>query len=92
MEVNKENPSSFKSFFESHKGFYQSGKVWTTDATLPGNHRQDEATKGKRGHLWDMECSAVAALAAYGALSSAISSMQLTTSRKKMGYRTLSSQ
>ena len=40
----------------------------------------------------DMECSAVAALAVYRGLSSAISSMQLTTSRKKKwDIRTLSS-
>ena len=40
----------------------------------------------------DMECSAVAALAAFRDFElSAISSTQQTTSRKKMGYRTLSS-
>ena len=33
--------------------------------SLPGNHRQDEATKGRGAICVDMECSAVAALAAY---------------------------
>ncbi len=58
-------------------------KMWT-NCTLPGNHRQDEATKGA-GAICGHGMFGSGSLSSLGALGSAISSMQLTTSRKKNG-------
>ena len=53
VEVNKESLPLFQAFLDSHKVSYQKGKVWTTDAP----YRETICV--------DMECSAVAALAAF---------------------------
>ena len=65
VEVNKESLPLFQAFLDSHKVSYQKGKVWTTDApyreTIDKMKRRMEA-----GAICvDMECSAVAALAAF---------------------------
>ena len=51
VEVNKKTLPLFQAFLDSHKVSYQSRKSVDDRCTLPGNHRQDEATKGSRSHL-----------------------------------------
>ena len=50
VEVNKKTLPLFQAFLES-QGFLSERKSVDDRCTVPGNHRQDEATKGSRSHL-----------------------------------------
>ena len=65
VEVNKKTLPLFQAFLESHKVSYQSGKVWTTDAPYRETIDKMKRRKEAGAICVDMECSAVAALAAY---------------------------
>ena len=65
VEVNKETLPLFQSFLDSHKVSYQSGKVWTTDAPYRETIDKMKRRKEAGAICVDMECSAVAALAAF---------------------------
>lgn len=65
VEVNKETLPLFQSFLDSHKVSYQSGKVWTTDAPYRETIDKMKHRKEAGAICVDMECSAVAALAAF---------------------------
>lgn len=58
-------PVWFQAFLDSHKVSYQSGKVWTTDAPYRETIDKMKRRKEAGAICVDMECSAVAALAAY---------------------------
>ena len=51
VEVNKKTPPSLPSPSGQSQGFLSVRKSVDDRCTLPGNHRQDEATKGSRSHL-----------------------------------------
>lgn len=65
VEVNKKTLPLFQAFLDSHKVSYQSGKVWTTDAPYRETIDKMKRRKEAGAICVDMECSAVAALAAY---------------------------
>ena len=65
VEVNKKSLSLFQAFLDSHKVSYQSGKVWTTDAPYRETIDKMKRRKEAGAICVDMECSAVAALAAF---------------------------
>ena len=65
VEVNKEILPLFQSFLDSHKVSYQKGKVWTTDAPYRETIGKMKRRKESGAICVDMECSAVAALAAF---------------------------
>ena len=65
VEVNKEILPLFQSFLDSHKVSYQLGKVWTTDAPYRETIDKMRRRKESGAICVDMECSAVAALAAF---------------------------
>lgn len=65
VEVNKGILPLFQAFLDSHKVSYQKGKVWTTDAPYRETIGKMKRRKESGAICVDMECSAVAALAAF---------------------------
>lgn len=65
VEVNKETLPLFQVFLDQHKLSYQKGKVWTTDAPYRETIDKMKRRKEAGAICVDMECSAVAALAAF---------------------------
>ena len=63
--MNKESLPLFQVFLDHHKVSYQKGKVWTTDAPYRETIDKMKRRKEAGAICVDMECSAVAALAAF---------------------------
>lgn len=65
VEVNQSSLSLFQAFLEKHQVSHTIGKVWTTDAPYRETIDKMKRRKEAGAICVDMECSAVAALAAF---------------------------
>lgn len=65
IEVNKKGVDIFKKILSNHHYNYSEGKVWTTDACYRETREKLEKRKNSGCVCVDMECSAMAAVAAF---------------------------